>query len=301
MSTDILSIRDISLSFAPDAGNDAPLRILDRLSLGVPRGKITALVGGNGSGKTTLFNIISGFQKPDSGEVWFHAGAPNSATPPVRIDGCSPAIIPRLGIGRLFQNRQLFPTLTLLENFTIAADDFTGEFPFSRLAAPVSLRRAETAKESRARDILVELFGPDNKYLAMLHEPGGAFSHGELRLLSLARLLMPGGARLLLLDEPTSGVNPVLCDTIAEILPRLVRDHGLSVLLIEHNMPFVRRVADCCAYLSKGKIAALGTPGDILGSSEVRASYLGLEPASAAPPPHQHPSHPPYPPQNAQT
>ena len=110
----------------------------------------------------------------------------------------------------------------------------------------------------------------------MLHTPGGAFSYGEQRLLALARLLMSCNTRLLLLDEPTAGVNPVVCETIATIITRMVRDHRLTVLLIEHNMNFVRQIADHCAFLSKGKIAAFGTPADVLDSPEVRASYLGL-------------------------
>lgn len=282
MNTDILSIRDVSLSFVPDTKGDVPLSILDGLSLNVPRGKITALIGGNGSGKTTLFNIISGFQKSNTGEVWL---ATDDSAPPLRIDGYPPAKIPRLGIGRLFQDRQLFPTLSLLENFTIAAGDFTGEFPFSCIASPASLQHAEASREARARTILEKAFGPDNKYLAMLHAPGNAFSFGEQRLFSLARLLMPGNTCLLLLDEPTSGVNPAHCDTIAAILPKLAREFGLSVLLIEHNMAFVRQIADYCAYLSEGKIAAFGTPDDILNMPEVHESYLGLESSSKTQPP----------------
>lgn len=274
MNTDILSILDISLSFVPDTSNDVPLCILNGLSLHVPRGKITALVGGNGSGKTTLFNIISGFQQPNTGEVWL---TQDGSAPPLRIDGYPPAKIPRLGIGRLFQDRQLFPTLSLLENFTVAAGEFTGEFPFSCIASSASLLRAEADREARARTILEKLFGLNNKYLDMLHAPGNAFSFGEQRLFSLARLLMPVNTRLLLLDEPTSGVNPSLCDTIADILPNLAHELGLSVLLIEHNMAFVRQIADYCAYLSEGKIVAFGTPDEILNMPEVHASYLGLE------------------------
>lgn len=274
MNTDILNIRNVSLSFVPDAKGETPLSILDELSLNVPRGKITALIGGNGSGKTTLFNIISGFQKPSAGEVWLNS---NDSALPVRIDGCPPAKIPSLGIGRLFQDRQLFPTLSLLENFTVAAGDFTGEFPFSCIASSTSLQHAEASREARARTILEKLFGSDNKYLSMLHSPGDAFSFGEQRLLSLARLFMPKNTSLLLLDEPTSGVNPTLCDTIATILPNLVRELGLSVLLIEHNMSFVRQIADYCAYLSEGKIVAFDTPEAILDMPEVHASYLGLE------------------------
>lgn len=274
MNTDILSIRDISLFFIPDASGDAPLSILDGLSLNVPRGKITALIGGNGSGKTTLFNIISGFQKSNRGEVWLNT---DDSVPPIRIDGYPPAKIPRLGIGRLFQDRQLFPTLSLLENFTVASGDFTGEFPFSCIASSAALRRAEAAREDRARTIIEKILGQDNKYFAMLDAPGDAFSFGEQRLFSLARLLMLDNTRLLLLDEPTSGVNPAYCDMIASILPNLVSEFGLSVLLIEHNMAFVSQVADYCAYLSKGKIVAFGTPNEILNMPEVHASYLGLE------------------------
>lgn len=274
MNTDILSIRDISLSFVPDTGNDTPTRILNGLSLNVPRGKITALIGGNGSGKTTLFNIVSGFQKSNTGEIWLSSDGSSS---PIRIDEYPPEKIPRLGIGRLFQDRQLFPTLSLLENFTVAAGDFTGEFPFSCIASSKSLQRSEAGREARARTILERLFGHNNKYFAMLDAPGNAFSFGEQRLFSLARLLMPGNTCLLLLDEPTSGVNPAHCDTIANILPSLVHEFGLSVLLIEHNMAFVSQVADYCAYLSGGKITAFGTPDEILNMPEVHASYLGLE------------------------
>lgn len=274
MNTDILSICDISLSFVPDTSSDVPLNILDGLSLNVPRGKITALIGGNGSGKTTLFNILSGFQKPSAGKVWLNA----DCTPfPIRIDGYPPAKIPRLGISRLFQDRQLFPTLSLLENFTVAAGDFTGEFPFSCILSSGSLQHAEAAREARARTILEKLFGPDNKYLSMLDAPGNAFSFGEQRLFGLARLLMPGNTRLLLLDEPTSGVNPSHCEAIAAILPNLVREFGLSIFIIEHNMAFVRQIADYCAYLSQGRITAFGAPDEILSMPEVRASYLGLE------------------------
>ncbi|MBS5508256.1 MAG: ABC transporter ATP-binding protein [Akkermansia sp.] len=274
MNSDILSIHDISLSFVPDTSSDAPTRILDGLSLNVPRGRITALIGGNGSGKTTLFNIISGLQKSSTGKIWLSS---DGSSPPIRIDGYPPAKIPRLGIGRLFQDRQLFPTLSLLENFTVAAGDFTGEFPFSCLASSASLQRSEADREARARTILEKLFGPNNKYFTMLDAPGNAFSFGEQRLFSLARLLMPDNTCLLLLDEPTSGVNPTHCNTIASILPNLVHEFGLSVILIEHNMTFVSQIADYCAYLSGGKIAAFGTTDEILNLPAVRAIYLGLE------------------------
>ena len=296
----ILQICDISLAFASDAGRK--LLLLDRFSLEVPRGEITALVGGNGAGKTTLFNIISGFQRADSGEVRLTAEPTTGAnrrfaqrstegTRPqdpresvFALVNRRPHRIARLGIGRLFQGRQLSPSLSLLDNFKLADDDYTGEFPFSRLFAPVALRRAEAAKEAEVRSLLEEVFGPGNKYLDMLEMPGCAFSYGEQRLLALTRLLMSNRTRLLLLDEPTAGVNPAVCETIATVILRMVQKYGLSVFLIEHNLPFVRQVADRCAYMVNGKIAVEGAPADVLNSPEVRESYLGLGDLTTASP-----------------
>ena len=153
-------------------------------------------------------------------------------------------------------------------------DDKTGEIPFSSLIRPKKWKEAETRKETQAKDILKRIFGDDCKYLNKLNDDASAFSYGEQRLLSLARLLM-GNDRLLLLDEPTSGVNPVYIDTIEKIIREMVTE-GLTVLLIEHNMHFVRRVADICAYLDDGIIAKIGPTAEVLDDKNVRNSYLGL-------------------------
>ena len=121
----------------------------------------------------------------------------------------------------------------------------------------------------------MRIFGEDNKYLDMLDQDASAFSYGEQRILSLARLLM-GGDRLLLLDEPTSGVNPVYIDTIEHIIREMKEQESLTVLLIEHNMHFVRKVADTCAYLDDGIIAKIGPTAEVLDDKNVRNSYLGL-------------------------
>lgn len=270
----ILSLYGISLSFSSDAHGPQGLQLLDALSLDIPQGQTTALVGGNGAGKTTLFNVISGFQRADAGKITLDAGSRTISCSAAK--GIPPHTIARLGVGRLFQGRQLAPSLSLLDNFKLAADDTSGESPFSRLLCPAALRRTESAKEERAHAILEGLLGPGNKYLDMLDVPGGAFSYGEQRLLSLARLLMPSDTRLLLLDEPTAGVNPVLCDTIGTIIQRMVSEQAITVFLIEHNLPFVRKVAHTCAYMRDGKIAQMGMVDDVLDSTEVRESYLGL-------------------------
>ena len=239
--------------------------LLRGVNLDVKKGKITALVGGNGTGKTTLFNIISGFEKNYTGEVVMEGH---------KFNNLSAHRISLMGIGRLFQDGQLLSGLTLMENMKMASYNKTGELPFSSLVHPKQYKEAEIKKELQAKDIIKRIFGEDCKYLSMLNKDASAFSYGEQRLLSLARLLM-GGDRLLLLDEPTSGVNPVYIDTIEQIIREMVVE-GLTVLLIEHNMHFVRKVADICAYLDDGIIAKVGPTDDVLDDKNVRNSYLGL-------------------------
>ena len=241
-------------------------QLLRGVNLAVEKGKITALVGGNGTGKTTLFNIISGFEKDYTGDVIFED---------INFNKIPAHRISLMGIGRLFQDGQLLPGLTLMENMKMASDDKTGEWPFSSLIHPKRWKEAETRKEQQAKDILKRIFGEDCKYLNMLNDDASAFSYGEQRLLSLARLLM-GGYRLLLLDEPTSGVNPVYIDTIERIIREMKEQEGLTVLLIEHNMHFVRKVADICAYLDDGVIEKVGPTAEVLDDKNVRNSYLGL-------------------------
>lgn len=259
----ILQLKDIHLSFTNDQKETFDL--LRGVNLDVEAGKVTALVGGNGTGKTTLFNIISGFEKEYTGDVVFEG---------VNFNRITAHRISLMGIGRLFQDGQLLPGLTLMENMKMSSDDKTGEQPFSSLIRPKRRKEAEVKKENQAKDILKHVFGEDCKYLDMLDNDASAFSYGEQRLLSLARLLM-GGYRLLLLDEPTSGVNPVYIDSIEKIIREMVAE-GLTVLLIEHNMHFVRKVANICAYLDDGIITKIGATVDVLDDKNVRNSYLGL-------------------------
>lgn len=240
--------------------------ILDGLSLNVERGEVMALVGGNGVGKTTLFNIISGLQKGFSGKVIFDGED---------ISHLSPHEVSLRGIGRLFQGRQLMEEMSLLDNFKLASYDKAGEFPFSYLFRFAKIREKEAEKEKCARDILSNIFGAGCKYLDQLSMKGGDFSYGEQRMLAIARLLM-GDNKFLLLDEPTSGVNPVYIMQFNRIIRKLVEDDGMTVLLIEHNMHFVKSVADQCAFLSDGKIVTVGKTEDVLNDQFVRNSYLGI-------------------------
>lgn len=240
--------------------------LLNGVNLDVEAGKITALIGGNGAGKTTLFNIITGFEKDYSGDVIFEGN---------NLNKVSPHRISLMGIGRLFQGGQLLEGLSLMENMKVASDDETGERPFQSLIRPRKVREQEAKKEKQAKEVLERIFGTDNKYLAKLDEEASSFSYGEQRLLSLARLLM-GGDRLLLLDEPTSGVNPVYIESIERMIRDMVAKEGITVLLIEHNMQFVRNIADTCAYLDGGVITKIGPTAEVLDDKNVRNSYMGL-------------------------
>ena len=259
----ILELKNIALSFT--GGKDS-FKILDGLNLNVPTGKITALIGGNGSGKTTLFNIISGFRNDFTGDIILKGE---------NIKKLAPDRIAKKGIGRLFQGKPLIQDLTLLENMLLASDDCAGEMPFTYLFRKKNIDRKEKEKEKQAIEVLNQLFGENNKYIEMLHHRGSEFSYGEQRLISLARLFM-GNYSLLLLDEPTVGVNPVYIDTIRKIVKQMVADGKTTVLLIEHNMPFVNGIADHCAYIDNGKIECEGLAEEVLNNQEVRNSYLGL-------------------------
>ena len=191
------------------------------------------------------------------------------------ISKLSPHKISRYGIGRLFQNGQLLSGLTLMENMKVASSDRVGESPYSLITRPLANMAIETEREQEAKEILTTLFGVNNKYLGMLDAEASSFSYGEQRLLSMARLLM-GNNRLLLLDEPTSGVNPIYIETIGQVIRQMINTQHVSVLLIEHNMHFVRKIADTCAYLDDGVIAMYGPTEKVLDDKNVRNSYLGL-------------------------
>jgi len=276
MNDNILHIEDIKLAYVRNIVNkrgeqqDERFYIIDDLDLMVPRGKITALIGGNGAGKTTLFNIISGFIQPESGKVIYHGNSK-----PFKLIGKKPHKITRLGIGRMFQDNHIFPKMSVLENMIIADNNDFGETPFISLFLSKKNSRVEKERRRKAQVIFNELFGEDNPFWEKRHHQAGDLSFGQQRLLGLARLFM-GKYELVLLDEPTAGVNPQIIKQAMKIIRRMVEEKGMTVFLIEHNMKVVLEVADFCSFMSHGRITAFGTAEDVIGNDEVRKTYLGV-------------------------
>jgi len=262
----ILSIRHISKSFySKTSGNNY---ILKNLDLDIGRNQITALIGGNGTGKTTLFNIISRFVEPDN---------PKNAKilyNDKNLLTYNAYQLASLGIGRLFQDAHIFPDLSILENMLVADADMYGEKPFENILFSKKVRFKEKERTEKAVSILNELFGKKSIFVEQTHLPAGNLSYGQQRLLGLARLMM-GDYQLILLDEPTAGVNIKLNDKISEII-LLLKEKGKTVFLIEHNMAFVRKIADETAFMDKQKILLKGKTSEVLDNENVQKNYLGI-------------------------
>jgi neutral amino acid transport system ATP-binding protein len=234
------------------------LTAVDVEHLEIPRGAITALIGPNGAGKTTLFNLLTGFDKPDEGS-WTFAGKNISGVPAFKVS--------RLGQVRTFQLTKALGLLTVLDNMKLGAKDQTGEH-FWQSLIPGVWRKQDKAIEEKAL-VLLERF--------KLHEKKDDFaaslSGGQRKLLEMARALM-SDPTLVMLDEPMAGVNPALTQSLLEHILGL-KDQGMTVLFVEHDMHVVRHIADWVIVMAEGKIVAEGDPRSVMRDPAVIDAYLG--------------------------
>ncbi|RLC73132.1 MAG: ABC transporter ATP-binding protein [Chloroflexi bacterium] len=235
------------------------LRAVDECSFDLEEGVIAGLIGPNGAGKTTLFNMLSGLLAPDSGKIFF------KGQEITRLPAHKRAA---LGIGRTFQITHALRKMKVLDNLKLAAQSQLGENIANVWLRPRAVREQERKIEERALEMLKFL----NLY-ELRDEYAGNLSGGQKKLLEIGRMLMLEPC-LILMDEPFAGVNPVLAEEIGERIRKL-RERGITILVIEHNIKRILRLSDVVYVMSEGKIIAQGDPESIRRDERVIEAYLG--------------------------
>jgi neutral amino acid transport system ATP-binding protein len=233
---------------------------VDGCSFQAPKGQVTGLIGPNGAGKSTAIDLISGFKLPDSGTMLFKGRA---------LEGLAPHQISRLGLIRTFQSPREWPGLTVLENVVMARWD-AGREGFLRgvVGRGWTQRDWSTDELAKAREILEE-FG----LLTLRNERAGNLSGGQKRLVEFARIRM-AQPELVILDEPMGGVNPVLGERMALAIEAFIAS-GTSVIVVEHNLPFIERVTEHVIVMALGTVIAEGPFESLRSNQDVVDAYLG--------------------------
>jgi neutral amino acid transport system ATP-binding protein len=224
----------------------------------IPRGAITALIGPNGAGKTTFFNLLTGFDKPDTGS-WSFDGRSLAHVPAYRVA--------RMGLIRTFQLTKSLALLSVMENMKLGAKNQVGENLFRSLI-PAIWRKQDAEIEVKAMDLLARF-----KLDAKKDDYAASMSGGQRKLLEMARALM-SDPTLVMLDEPMAGVNPALKQSLLDHILSL-KAEGMTVLFVEHDMHMVRHIADWVIVMAEGKVVAEGDPYTVMDNPAVIDAYLG--------------------------
>lgn len=263
--------------YEPGAAKNDPILVADNVRrafgglvavdvehLEVQRGAITALIGPNGAGKTTFFNLLTNFDEPDTGDRLFEGND---------LSGVSAYKVANLGMVRTFQLTKSLSKMTVIDNMRLGGTEQAGESFFKALL-PFLWRRQEAEITERA-DALLERF----KLSHMRDEFAGTLSGGQRKLLEMARALMVR-PNMVMLDEPMAGVNPALKQSLLDHVKGL-RDEGMTVLFVEHDMDMVQEISDWVVVMAEGRIIAEGPPESIASNQAVVDAYLGSHHDSA--------------------
>jgi ABC-type branched-subunit amino acid transport system ATPase component len=242
MST-LLKVEGLTKSFGG-------IRALDECGFEIAEGSVSALIGPNGSGKTTAFNVITGYQRAESGRLTFRGRA---------IRRPDPCRLQRLGLARTFQQARVFPGLSVLENIVLSRSR-----PWHAL-----LRRRVPGRDRLRAEELLDEFG----LAAHAGKPAAQLSYGQRKLLEFAGVLM-AEPLLVLLDEPTAGVNPVMVEAMEQHIRRR-HAQGVTFLIVEHEMPFVMRLCEPVIVLDRGRPIASAAPEKVQNDPRVLDAYLG--------------------------
>lgn len=249
----MLKVKNIHKSFKA-------IEALKGVSLIAREGWITGLIGPNGSGKTTLFNIMTGFCNKDEGNIFFKGE---------NIDNLPPYAVSNKGLCRTFQISKVVSRMTVLENMLMAGTKEIYETVFVGLFKRMLLQK-ELKKNIKKAVKLLELVG----LIDLANEYAGNLSGGQRKLLLLTMVLIKDPV-LVLLDEPTAGINPILANSLIEFINKLRIEKGLSFLIIEHNMKIVSKICDVVYVLDAGKIICEGKPSEVQKDDKVLQAYLG--------------------------
>lgn len=248
----ILQLQHITHSFSPEK------QILQDLSLSLEQGKIYALMGSNGAGKTTLFNIISGFIKQKSGDIFFSEKNISHTQGHQRN---------RLGIGRTFQDLRIITKLSVKENIILSMKENPTDNVLNALLPQSIHRNVSKVLEQKADEIIEQFF-----LSQVQHSQAGEISYGQQKLLTLA-CCVANGATLLLLDEPVAGIQPEYRNKIATLIKQM-KEQDKTILLIEHNTDFISDVADKIFFLHDGKISTFDNIDSLKKDQQVIEAYI---------------------------